>query len=744
MMTDKVNQGTQVDDEELPYYFDLNEFFAVNESGKFIYEADVIRFLDILTHNEKYPFSTPELRYELKHTFWLLNRVASARALAKLLKNHPVFQDYEVVIAAGNGKEDNEAEDVQANEASLARVLKAIEENNKTITLSVGQLTTGITVKPWTAVLMLSNIKSPSIYMQAAFRAQNAYSFEDEKGNLKRKENAYVFDFAPERTLILFDEFANNLKKSTANGAGTSQERKANIQTLLNFLPVVGEDTEGKMIELDAEKVLTIPHKLKATEVVRHGFMSNFLFANISSIFQAPSIVQETLNKLEPAKEGKKKSKIIDTSTIETDENGDIQVSDKIVINKTEAIFGDEKVVEVTNDLRTNIETIDIDSAEKFINQVTDTAVKTIRPDLETVEEQFENVHKSDIDRMQKTMQNYVKQEVKEKYLSFDHKQAEIKRNYEGKLNEAVTKQEKADILVAEELDLSTALQDLQTELMSNLPETIAKAQEAAVKEQEVRQVERKKASIEGDVREHLRGFSRTIPSFIMAYGDEDLTLANFDAYTPDNVFEEVTGITEDQFRFLRDGGDYRDEETGEIKHYDGHLFDEIVFNQSIQEFLILKTKLVNYFDDSQTEDIFDYIPLQKTNQKFTPRKYVKLMVDSLEAENPDIFEDLNRTFFDPYVKSGLYLTEVAKKLYHSHTHKTAFPDGQERIKHILENQVFGAAPTEIIYHIAKTFVYGQFDHIDTRNLKQLDLVPAAKNGTMQDTVAQAFGGEKK
>ncbi|EMC00726.1 DEAD/DEAH box helicase family protein [Streptococcus mutans] len=744
MMTDKVNQGTQVDDEELPYYFDLNEFFAVNESGKFIYEADVIRFLDILTHNEKYPFSTPELRYELKHTFWLLNRVASARALAKLLKNHPVFQDYEVVIAAGNGKEDNEAEDVQANEASLARVLKAIEENNKTITLSVGQLTTGITVKPWTAVLMLSNIKSPSIYMQAAFRAQNAYSFEDEKGNLKRKENAYVFDFAPERTLILFDEFANNLKKSTANGAGTSQERKANIQTLLNFLPVVGEDTEGKMIELDAEKVLTIPHKLKATEVVRHGFMSNFLFANISSIFQAPSIVQETLNKLEPAKEGKKKSKIIDTSTIETDENGDIQVSDKIVINKTEAIFGDEKVVEVTNDLRTNIETIDIDSAEKFINQVTDTAVKTIRPDLETVEEQFENVHKSDIDRMQKTMQNYVEQEVKEKYLSFDHKQAEIKRNYEGKLNEAVTKQEKADILVAEELDLSTALQDLQTELMSNLPETIAKAQEAAVKEQEVRQVERKKASIEGDVREHLRGFSRTIPSFIMAYGDEDLTLANFDAYTPDNVFEEVTGITEDQFRFLRDGGDYRDEETGEIKHYDGHLFDEIVFNQSIQEFLILKTKLANYFDDSQTEDIFNYIPLQKTNQKFTPRKYVKLMVDSLEAENPDIFEDLNRTFFDPYVKSGLYLTEVAKKLYYSHTHKTAFPDGQERIKHILENQVFGAAPTEIIYHIAKTFVYGQFDHIDTRNLKQLDLVPAAKNGTMQDTVAQAFGGEKK
>lgn len=744
MMTDKVNQGTQVDEEEIPYYFDLNEFFAVNEGGKFIYEADVIKFLDALTHNEKYPFSTSELRDELKHTFWLLNRVASAKALEKLLKKHPVFKDYEVVVAAGNGKGANEADDIQANEASLVRVLKAIEENDKTITLSVGQLTTGVTVKPWTAVLMLSNIKSPSVYMQAAFRAQNAYSFEDEEGNLKRKENAYVFDFAPERTLILFDEFANNLKKSTVNGAGTSQERKANIQNLLNFLPVIGEDSEGRMMELDAEKILTIPHQLKATEVIRHGFMSNFLFTNISSIFQAPPIVQETLNQLEPAKEDKKKNKIINTGAIETDENGNIQVSDKIVINKTAAIFGNEKVVEVADDLRTNIGKMDINSAEKFINQVADTAVKTIRPDLETVKSQFENVHKSDIDRMQKTMQNHVEQEVKEKYLSFDHKQAEIKRNYEEKLNEAVTEQERTAILVAEKVDLSTAFQELQTDLMSDLSTTLAEAQEAAVKEQEIRQTERKKASIEQDVRDHLRGFSRTIPSFIMAYGDENLTLANFDEYAPDDVFKEVTGITEDQFRFLRDGGDYTDEETGEMKHYEGHLFDEVVFNQSIQEFLSLKSKLANYFDESQTEDIFDYIPLQKTNQKFTPRKYVKLMVDSLEAENPGIFEDLNRTFFDPYVKSGLYLTEVAKKLYHSQTHKAAFPNGQERIKHILENQVFGAAPTEIIYQIAKTFVFGQFTNIDTGNLKQLDLTPAAKSGTMQEVVTQTFGGEIK
>ena len=743
MMTDKVNRGTQVNEEEIPYYFDLNEFFAVNDSGKFLYEADVIKFLDTLTHNEKYPFSTPELRDELKHTFWLLNRVASAKALAKLLKNHPVFKDYEVVIAAGNGRGDSEAEDVQANEASLNRVLRAIEENDKTITLSVGQLTTGITVKPWTAVLMLSNIKSPSLYMQAAFRAQNAYQFEDEDGNLKRKENAYVFDFAPERTLILFDEFANSLKSSTSNGGGTSQDRKDNIQSLLNFLPVIGEDNEGRMMELDAEKVLTIPHQLKATEVVRHGFMSNFLFANISSIFQAPSSVLETINKLDTAKEEKKRTVDVDASGVTTDESGKVQVSNEIVVNKTSALFTDEKMVEVTDQLQSSIAKMEMNTAETFINKVAETAAKTVIPKLETVKQQFENVRKADLDRMQKTIHNKVQEKTREYYLAFDKKQAEIKRNYEEKVKEAVTEQEKAEILVSEELDLSAAFQELQTDLMSGLSETIAEAQEAAVKEQEVRQAERKKASIEGDVRDHLRGFSRTIPSFIMAYGDENLTLSNFDTYTPDHVFEEVTGITEEEFRFLRDGGDYTDPETGEIKYYQGQLFDETVFNQSIQEFLTLKTKLANYFDESQTEDIFDYIPLQKTNQKFTPRKYVKLMVDSLEAENPNLFESLEATFFDPYVKSGLYLTEVAKKLYQSQSHQIAFPAGEERIKHILENQVFGAAPTEIIYQIAKTFVFGQFTNIDTGNLKQLDLTPAAKSGTMQQVIEKVFGGKE-
>lgn len=93
-------------------------------------------------------------------------------------------------------------------------VRKAIAENDYTITLSVGQLTTGVTIPEWTAVLMLSNLQSPALYMQAAFRAQNPYSWV-EGDKVYRKERAYVFDFAPERTLSLFSDFANNLSLAT-------------------------------------------------------------------------------------------------------------------------------------------------------------------------------------------------------------------------------------------------------------------------------------------------------------------------------------------------------------------------------------------------------------------------------------------------------------------------------------------------------------------------------------------------
>ena len=108
MIRDTLAKGLDLsEDEHAEYAFDLNEFFRVDK-GRFVYEKDVERFLDTLTTNEKFPFSTPELRNELRHTFWLFNRVDSVKAMAKLLKRHPVFEHYEVVIAAGDGKLDAE------------------------------------------------------------------------------------------------------------------------------------------------------------------------------------------------------------------------------------------------------------------------------------------------------------------------------------------------------------------------------------------------------------------------------------------------------------------------------------------------------------------------------------------------------------------------------------------------------------------------------------------------------------
>ena len=183
IIKDELSRGVEINGETEEYAFDLNEFFSVDGNGRFKYDSSVNKFLDALTLGEKFPFSTEELRNELKHTFWLLDRVESAKALAKKLKNHPIFKDYEILVVAGDGRLDEE----ETLEDSFIKVTKAIKEYNRTITLSVGQLTTGVTIPEWTGVLMLCNIKSPSLYMQTAFRAQNPCLYF-ENGEQKRKK----------------------------------------------------------------------------------------------------------------------------------------------------------------------------------------------------------------------------------------------------------------------------------------------------------------------------------------------------------------------------------------------------------------------------------------------------------------------------------------------------------------------------------------------------------------------------
>ena len=121
IVKDELQQGIMIQGETAEYAFDLNEFFAT-EQGKFKHESSVDKFLDAMTKQLRFPFSTPELRHELKHTFWLLDRVDSAKALAEKLKTHPVFGEYEIVLAAGDGKTDDDKE----TKKSYDKVVKAI------------------------------------------------------------------------------------------------------------------------------------------------------------------------------------------------------------------------------------------------------------------------------------------------------------------------------------------------------------------------------------------------------------------------------------------------------------------------------------------------------------------------------------------------------------------------------------------------------------------------------------------
>ena len=241
---------------------------------------------------------------------------------------------------------------------------------------------------------------------------------------------------------------------------------------------------------------------------------------------------------------------------------------------------------------------------------------------------------------------------------------------------------------------------------------------------------EKKKNHVEDDVRARLRGFARTIPSFLMAYGEPTTTLASFDEFIDDDVFKEVTGISLEQFRTLRDT--YK-------------FFDEVVFDESVKEFLAKRAELANYFDESQEEDIFDYIPPQQTNQIFTPKNIVKMMIDKLEEEDPDVFKHADKTFADLYMKSGLYVAEIVKRLYIGLEEQ--IPERSQRLKHILENQVYGFAPSQIIYNIARNFIFGFDDeakNINQSHIVHLDTTPYAKGeGDFEAKCNELFGGSK-
>ena len=232
-----------------------------------------------------------------------------------------------------------------------------------------------------------------------------------------------------------------------------------------------------------------------------------------------------------------------------------------------------------------------------------------------------------------------------------------------------------------------------------------------------------------------------------MAYGtdenhlDRPITLENFDTIVPEDVFEEVTSISLKDFRLLRDGGEVLNEQTGQMEHFKGDLFDAAVFNESVIEFMRKKDQLSDYMKNDGDRDIFDYIPPQKNNQIFTPKWVVKKMVDELEEQDPGCFDDPNKTFIDLYMKSGLYPAEIVKRLFRSEKMKELYPNETERLQHIFAEQVFGLAPTEIIYKIATNFLLG-FDYkgeIRKDNFRKVDSLELVKEGKLEEKLDKLF-----
>lgn len=771
IIRDKVRQGIELADNDIEEYaFDLNEFFKTNESGKFVHDADVDKFLDALTTQDKFPFSTPELRNELKHTFWLLDRVASAKALAKKLSLHPVFKDYEVILAAGDGRLDDDDE----NEKAFDRVTKAIKTYDKTITLSVGQLTTGVTIPEWTAVLMLSNMASPALYMQAAFRAQNPCLFHDALGNSYRKKNAYVFDFDPARTLTIFEQFANDLIPETSGDKGDFDQKKQHVRELLNFFPVYGEDENGSMIELDAESVLTIPRHIHAKEVVERGFMSNFLFSNISGIFGAPKEIIDIINNMQALEEPKKLDPAdVDEHTaddLDLNDNGEVEIPREQVIGTASDLFGDKVYSDVDDQLEQAVAAIKEQYAknpdpkrdelaalrERFSKPIASTLMETARAQYGS------ELKKSTQNQLERKIQETTDTVVNREYGDYTIRDHQLEKERNDKI--AAAQKSGASMSDISRLDAeyekrrSEGYQQMVENIHKRLnsEDTVKKAAETIVETVETEKRNNEKDSIEGSIRDHLRGFSRTIPAFLMAYGDENTTLSNFDSLVPADVFWEVTvnpqngvGVSLDQFRMLRDGGDYyqKDADGNEIrddahkKHFDGHLFDEVVFNDAVGEFMKKRRDLADYFDETNKGDIFDFIPPQRTNQIFTPKRVVKDMVDRLEKENPGCFDDPDATFADLYMKSGMYITEIVTRLYQSKRMKALFPNDAERLNHIFAKQVYGCAPTEIIYRICLRYILGFSDeiHIEKNNIKLCDTLQFAKDGTLETELEKIF-----
>lgn len=248
--------------------FDLNEFFRATATGvlaQFVHKDEVQKWLSIIRGayapqtvealktgtKPPFPYSDVRLLPYLQHSFWFLPNVAACQAMANLLEEpqNAWWSDYKVVVAAGTA--------AGIGLDALGPVRDAIGGgfDTKTITLSCGKLTTGVTVPQWSSILMLRNLKSPETYFQAAFRVQSPWSIKNPNGDNPNEEEilkpaCFVFDFAPTRALRQLSEYGIGLSPGEPNPENA-------VRDLVSFLPVLAYDG-ANMTQIDAGGILDI------------------------------------------------------------------------------------------------------------------------------------------------------------------------------------------------------------------------------------------------------------------------------------------------------------------------------------------------------------------------------------------------------------------------------------------------------------------------------------------------------
>ena len=242
------------------------------KAGEFFHKGDVWSFLNLITKKDEdsqYPYSTEEYRSLFRHSLWMVPGVKEAKALSQMMKTHPVFGNgaFNIVNVAGDGDEEEKSEDALEK---VQNAIKSAGDEGYTITLSCGKLTTGVTVPEWTAVFYLAGSFSTSAanYLQTIFRVQSPCNKDG-----KIKTTAYVFDFAPDRTLKMV---AESVAISTKAGKTDSSDRLI-LGEFLNYCPVIA--VEGtSMKEYDTNRLLQQLKRAYAERAVKNGFDDNNLY----------------------------------------------------------------------------------------------------------------------------------------------------------------------------------------------------------------------------------------------------------------------------------------------------------------------------------------------------------------------------------------------------------------------------------------------------------------------------------